>query len=410
MRFDGIRVYLEALVPLSTLLLALMPILGPRVMVVIIAIWAAVLVSRASLDPSPAPRISWRWTLFLALPFLVMLADMGRAPDLTTGWKTVERSSGLLVFPVGFLLLGAPSSDRFREAMMDILGLAAMVLAVLPNVWLFIHGYAHAELVGDPSFNYRQAFGALTGVHPPFAAYFFLTAAVFQVERLLDKARRPWWRAAAIISLVTASLLIGSRMPLFAFAAAVTALLFMHLPRAKAARFGLLAFVTIAVLAVFVPQSRHRISEAIITVRGHDTPGLNSVNIRGPITRCTLHLVKEHWLTGIGQANTQPALDDCYAGFGRTVLLNGSYSTHNQLMHWWLSFGIIGLILFIAYFFVLIHRAWRCKDAAHLGMLVFILLCSLTENVISRQWGLVLFACFNALFVASDDRVPVQYR
>lgn len=409
MRIDGIRVYLEAMVPLSTLSLAFMPVLGPRIMVYLILTWTIVLVARALLDPSPSPRTSWRWTIFLALPFLVMLADMMRAPDLLTGWRTAERSAALLVFPMGFLLFGAPSSDRFREAMMDILGLAAMALAVIPNAWLFLNGHGYAELSGDPAFNYREAFGALTGVHPPFAAYFFLTAAVFQVERLLDRARRPWLRVIAIACLIAASLLIGSRMPLFAFAAAITALLFMHLPRAKAVRFGALAFVAVTVLALAVPQSRHRISEAIITVRGHDTPGLNSVNIRGPITRCTLHLVRENWLTGVGQANTQALLDACYTGFGNTVLLNGSYSTHNQLMHWWLSFGVLGLLLYITYFGVLLHRAWRCKDAAHLGMLVFLLLCSITENVISRQWGLVLFACFNALFVASDDRVPVQY-
>jgi hypothetical protein len=48
-----------------------------------------------------------------------------------------------------------------------------------------------------------------------------------------------------------------------------------------------------------------------------------------------------------------------------------------------------------------LRRAWRAHDAAHLAFLVFLLLCMATENLLARQWGVVLFACFNALFIAA---------
>ncbi len=411
MRDTTLRSYVEAMVPLSTLLLACMPLLGMRPMVLVIAFWLLVLFSRAALDPSPVGRNAWRWAGFLALPLLIMLPDLFRAQDLHAGWLALERSASLALFPIGFLLLGAPASDRFREAMMDVFTLAALLLALGANGQLLVHGLNDPDTGGGFSHAYRISFAELTGLHPPYASYFFLAAALFQLERLLDKARRPWWRVIAIVLLVMAGLLIGSRMPLFAFATALAAMLLVHLPRRKALRYAAVVFVGVGLLAAIMPGARQRVVETFVTVQHHDSrQELNSVNIRAPIAHCTMELLEDHWLLGLGQANVQRALDQCYLQFKEPMLLNGSYGTHNQLMHWWLCFGLAGLVLYIVFFGALLNRAWQRRDAAHLGFLVLLLVCSSTENILARQWGVVLFACFNTMFIAPDGDLPAQRR
>jgi len=62
------RRYVEALVPLSTLSLALMPAVTMPMMVLMIAFWLLVLVARTILDPTPMRPDGMRWALFLALP------------------------------------------------------------------------------------------------------------------------------------------------------------------------------------------------------------------------------------------------------------------------------------------------------------------------------------------------------
>lgn len=410
MRDTDLRRYLEAAVPLSTLLLALMPVLGMRPMVLVIALWAVTLLLRGTLDAAPRDRSAWRWTIFLSLPFLFMVVDIVRAPDLVTGWHAVERGTAFLVFPVGWFLLGAPSSDRFREAMLDIFTLSAMLLAAYANGHILISGTLD-HLAPDHRFSdaYRAAFSDCTaGLHPPYAAYYFLSAALFQVDRLLERARRPVLRLIAVAVLICAALLIASRMPLFAFCAGTSAILVVRLGRERALRWTAIITVAIGVLAVAVPSARQRIAEAIITIRHHDTTGLNSVSIRGPIAHCTMNVLHDHWLIGLGQCGVQPALDDCYRGSGMTSLLNGSYGTHNQLMHWWLCFGVAGLALYIVYFGTLLLRAWQRQDAVHLGFLVLLLICSATENLLARQWGVVLFACFNTLLLSLPEEVAVR--
>ncbi|HNK42582.1 MAG TPA: hypothetical protein PL002_15445, partial [Flavobacteriales bacterium] len=73
-------------------------------------------------------------------------------------------------------------------------------------------------------------------------------------------------------------------------------------------------------------------------------------------------------------------------------------------------FGVVGVGLYVVYFGTLLIRAWQRRDAAHLGFLVLLMLCSTTENLLTRQWGVVLFTCFNALFIAGmepDRQRPV---
>jgi O-antigen ligase len=407
MRDTTLRRYVEALVPLSTLLLAFMPIVGMKAMVFIALFWLLVLGSRAALDPSPIETNAWRWTLFLALPLLITIPDAIRAPDALSGWQFIERSSSFLVFPVGFLLLGGPSSDRFREAMMDLLTISALLLAAYGNSKMVLYGIG-PRLVGDDfSMAYRSTFAWYTGIHPPYASYFFLSGAVFQLERVLDRARRPVLRLLAVVLLVLASLLIASRMPLIAFAGAAAAVIFMRLPAPKAISRAAIIFVVLLVLAALTPSFRERMAE-VFSLAQERSPkvSMNSMDIRVPIAHCSLSLIEEHWLVGIGQANVQHALNGCYQQFNIPRLQDGSFGSHNQLLHWWLSFGLPGVLLYVTFFGAMLIRAWQRRDAAHMGFLVLLMLCSATENLLTRQWGVMLFTCFNALFVAAV--VPVQ--
>ena len=393
--------------PLSTLLLAFMPILGMQAMTYVTIFWSLVLAIRASLDPSPLETNAWRWTLFLAMPLFIMIPDALRAPDLISGWQFMERGASFLVFPVGFLLLGGPSSDRFREAMMDLFTMSALLLAAYGNSKMLVYGIG-PRLVGDDfSMAYRSTFAWYTGIHPPYASYFFLAAAVFQLERVLDHARRPVLRVIAIALLVLAGLLIASRMPLIAFAGAVAAVFFLRMPAPKAISRAVIIFVVLLILAALTPSFRERMAE-VFSLAQERSPKLsiNSMDIRVPIAHCSLALIEEHWLVGIGQANVQHALDHCYQQFNIPRLLDGSFGTHNQLLHWWLSFGLPGVLMYVVFFGAMIIRAWQRRDAAHLGFLVLLMLCSATENLLTRQWGVMLFTCFNALFMAAVE--PVQ--
>ena len=389
-----------------------MPLLGMRPMIPVIAFWLFVLVLRACCDPVPITLREFRWTLFLALPFLFMVIDMFRGPELLSGWKYTERSSSLLLFPVGFLMLGAPATDRLRGTMMDVFSMSALLLAIGANIGVAVAEVSPA-LEAEPgyAYNYRAMFGLVTGLHPPYAAYYFFLGALFQLLRSIDGATYRTARRIATVLLFIAGVLLASRMPLFAFLVAASLIAILRMPRKNALRTVLGAFGAVLLTILLSPGMRQRMSEAL---HGQAAPAsqseVTSTNIRLSLAHCAKETIAEHWLLGTGQSEAQTTLDRCYRQFNIPLLLDGSYGTHNQILHWWLCFGVVGPVLFVIWFGVLLRHAWRQMDVAYVAFLVFLLLCMLTENVLARQWGVVLFACFNALFVAGTlaDKAPAR--
>lgn len=388
----------------ATLTLAAMPILGMRPMVMVIVCWLLISAISRSRIGSVQP-IEWRTVLILSAPFLLMVIDLLRADDITTGWHAVERSAALIIFPIGFFVFGAPSDDHLRKRMIDVFTVAAIALAVFVNLAMFVNESA-LEPSTTFSADYRDAFFGITGVHPPFAAYWFFSAALFQVQLALQNERNAKWRMVLASILVVSGTMIGSRMPIIAFGVAIATLLLFRSDKRKAFLLISSTVVALGVLVMILPGSRTRVMEAYDTLSTEvGTAGINSVSVRSPILQCSLQLLEEHWIIGMGQSAVQPALDACYRETTHPLLANGSYSTHNQPLHWWISFGILGLVAFILLFGYSLRIAMNRRDAIHIAFVVFILLCCLTENVLSRQWGVVLFACFNSLFLVSSKTV-----
>lgn len=397
------RPLIDRLVRWSTLALAAAPVLGMHPMVAVIAVWLVLCAARAVMHPPHPTASAWRWTLVLSAPFLLMLVDLLRADAFGPAWHIAERSTSLLLFPVGFLLLGAPADQRTRQAAIDVFSLAALALSLWANMGMLLDGALH-----DPtaparfSDRYRDAFASHGHIHPPFAAYYFVCAALFQTLAALRGERWRMGRGAVAVVLLGSAAAIGSRMPLLAFALGLVPALMIGLPKRIAVRGSLLALGALLVSVAVLPSARQRIRQAFDS--GWRTPTaatVNALNIRKPVSECSLELLEAHWLIGMGQPRVQPALDHCYRRYDIPLLLDGSYSTHCQPLHWWISFGLAGLAAFLLLFGAPLAHALRAADGEAIGLLLIIGLCCLTENVLARQWGVVPFAFFTALFVAA---------
>jgi len=395
---------LDRSIRFATIALAAMPVLGIRPLALTIALWFALLVVRLLLTPK-LTVVDRRTCLVLCAPFLLMLVDLLRSTGDHDAWVLVERSAALAIFPIAFLLLGAPSDKRIRDRSMDVFSIASLLLAVVVNCNILLLTTDRADSFAVV---YRARFGEFSGVHPPYAAYWFFAAALFQVHRALavrrsmEEHRFIALRVVIIAGCTTAGALIGSRMPVAAFMAAMVVLLFAHLRRSMAIGSTVLMGVCFVATLVLLPGLRERVQElgagSMIMPRANE---LTSVNIRTPITQCTFQLLEENWLLGVGQQHTQFALDACYESLDLPLMIDQGYGPHDQPLHWWLAFGVAGFAAFALLFGWSFRHAWQRSDMIHLAFLLFLLLCCFTEDLLTRQWGVVLFAFFNTLFIAS---------
>lgn len=67
-------------------------------------------------------------------------------------------------------------------------------------------------------------------------------------------------------------------------------------------------------------------------------------------------------------------------------------NTHNNYLYFLMASGIIGLITFLVFVGYLLRISLRSKDMLKISFCVILILNFLTENILSRQWGLFFFA------------------
>jgi hypothetical protein len=110
-------------------------------------------------------------------------------------------------------------------------------------------------------------------------------------------------------------------------------------------------------------------------------------------------ILKKHWLIGVGTGDVQHAFDQQYAADHSRLLPENRHRAHNSYLTAWISFGVLGFLLFLWMIVWFLRIQWR---AHYFPGFVFILISIVTfliEDSLETQMGLTFFAYFFALFM-----------
>lgn len=122
--------------------------------------------------------------------------------------------------------------------------------------------------------------------------------------------------------------------------------------------------------------------------------------LRLAIWRCSMDVIEDHWLTGVGTGDVQDTLQAAYER--RKFYFASRYNTynaHNQFVQETLAYGIAGLILFAACLLapLLGFGGQADKQLYILFLLSFFIIC-LTESILEISKGIVYYSLFNSIF------------
>jgi len=107
------------------------------------------------------------------------------------------------------------------------------------------------------------------------------------------------------------------------------------------------------------------------------------------------HIIKNNYLFGIGTGDLNIAFQDAYASMETGLDEENQHRAHNQFLTMWITFGIIGLLLFV---FVLVYPLiYKKKELSflYIAFFIIIVLSMLTEDTLETQTGVSIFAFFN---------------
>jgi len=384
---------------------AAFPILGQKGSVFAIIIWCiySVFITIKTRSWKLEKKDIWN-ILMLSVLYLSYIVSYFIAADKHEVAKLLERSSPFLVFPLLMVLNKRFITAKTLKICLTVFVISCALLCLY--VWGVIFSYGIEEVFKEDSYYnplIRNIFSDVTGIHLPYLGMLFIFASLILLYEMLAASVKNYFllfaRIFALLFLLISVAAFMARTSLLIF---FIVSFFFCVKKLKTGKqllwVGALGIVFLTVILV-LPSSQRRIKESLSAnyELPHAGQPSKEVNFRYGVYHCVKEVLKEKWLTGVGVGNVQKTLDSCYEQYTYKAtddFHSISYNSHNQYLDITLKYGIFGLIVFM------ISLLWGVKttNTVYQGFIIIIVIALLTENVFSRQAGIIFFTFFNTLF------------
>jgi hypothetical protein len=126
-------------------------------------------------------------------------------------------------------------------------------------------------------------------------------------------------------------------------------------------------------------------------------PNGHSLLQRMEYWKTAMYIIHKNWLLGVGTGDVDDAFQESYVNTNSPLNKENRLRAHNSYLTAWVSFGILGILTFLA---VIFHFIRQCILNKNLFGLMFISVAALTfiiEDTLETQTGASFFAIFYGL-------------
>jgi O-antigen ligase len=364
--------------------------------------------------------------LFQILPFIMILLSYFFIDSSKLSGFAIEKSLSFLFIPFTFFIQKEQLTLKHLSIVFLVLGMSMLLMFIKGIIGAFLDMNAIIKAAEDsipinsyteiPHFQhqFRIAYAKYSGIHPTYSniimgicviAFVYFIPSVWKELSLLKKL----FFSMLFLTGLTCMFVVTSRMPRFATFLGIGVIMIQQIGIKKVLMFGPIGVVSIFILAYSLnPSFKAKIDEVSVdNVKMPTEKSNDSFNVRTGIVICAISGIKENWLLGVGAGGSEEYLNTCYENFDSPLYAENRFNTHNQYFDSWLSYGIFGLLSLLLLFLSSIYVAIRKKILLGFVLILFFSICVLTENVLSRQVGIVSFSLLNSflLFIKEEDSV-----
>jgi O-antigen ligase len=234
---------------------------------------------------------------------------------------------------------------------------------------------------------------------PYFGLYVGVSLIVLLHSIFLNTVKQPKGLTKAIYILVSVHLLIflailSSRTALFATVGVSLLVLAVNLVLRKKIYLAV-ALTLLAVLFSFMAyKTIPYLFAKMSTSAGHSE--------RQILWSTALDIILENPVWGVTTGERSKVILDKYREINFESGIEQNLNAHNQYLDTAVSFGIPGLLILVLSFFAIIRHAITHQNRLLLMFILIFALCSTTETLLHRQFGVVLFSFFCTIFVFAE--------
>ena len=128
---------------------------------------------------------------------------------------------------------------------------------------------------------------------------------------------------------------------------------------------------------------------------------LSALDSRIIVWQESIKLIEQNPFLGNGIGNSTEALSEAFKQINYERGIAKGYNAQNQFLESFLEMGVIGFLLLLAFMGYSYWMAWMQRNKLYFAYLSVIMIYMVTESLWQTQMGMVSFAFFNALFLAS---------
>lgn len=114
-------------------------------------------------------------------------------------------------------------------------------------------------------------------------------------------------------------------------------------------------------------------------------------------------IIKKNWAIGVGTGDVQDAFDQQYAIENSALLPINRLRAHNAYLTNWISFGILGVLLFIWMHVAFFIANYKNRNILPLLFCIVAMSTFFIEDTLETQMGAAFFAFFYALFLPKKE-------
>lgn len=144
-------------------------------------------------------------------------------------------------------------------------------------------------------------------------------------------------------------------------------------------------------------------------INNHNDPNGHSLLQRLEYWKTGWHIIQDNWLIGVGNGDVQLSFDQQYEKENSILIPQFRVRTHNMFLTVWISFGIIGLIIFIGFLFRYFRQNFKNKEILALMFICVAIVTFLIEDTIETQLGVCIFSLFTGLFINKIETTDNRY-
>ena len=394
--------------------LSCFPLIGMKATVWAIILFALTAFIKGTYASSSKAHLA---TLAMTISLFVLIAFRCLFPEANKeSLSYLEVSVSLVALPLAFYLL----SSAFSQKELQVGGwlfIGSSLLAFGLGMGYALFQVAHMQLESQEvlSYHIRTIFEDAVDYHPTYASTVLGMVILKLLHKILNREGHPLaaWLLMGVAMLILA--LLASRTPIAATLLCMTVLVGMQTKSVFKTAITAISILALAFISFqTIPSFSSRFKEVSVSnTQLPEKKNEDSFNLRTGILRCSMEMISSHWIWGIGPGQVKARLNTCYDSIAPEVYKDKNFNTHNQFMDYWAGLGLLGPLLLLALMASVTIILWKKADWVGVCTAILFLLAMQTENLLTRQNGIVAFCFFLGLhtFASSNPlsiRQPTQ--